>query len=289
MEVFRPLELKDKEQVIEICKSIWDGDDYIPNIYEDWINDSDSYFIGLFDDDLLIGFGRLASHGDGNYWLEGLRKNHKLNIKGVGKKIANYLIKIAMDNECQSLKFSTYFDNIESISLNEKIGFARIKEWSYLDLDLTENPPENLDVTQEFVDQVSFQDFKNYILKSNFLSEMSGFLCEGWKVYNVNDSYLQNLYDKSQHIALIKDNKIQAMSVEVIDSDKNIFLSFFDFSHAEFCPLMMNKLISQAKEANQNIISIIVPTHERVDCLAKFSFKSWEQKNDFYLYEYKGL
>ncbi len=288
MENFKKLEARDKEQILKICDSVWDGDDYIPNVIDEWIIDPNGYFIGLFDDEQLIAFGRLASQGDGNYWLEGLRKNHSLQMKGVGKKIANYLINIAMEKECKSLKFSTYYDNIESIALNEKIGFAKIKEWSYLELDLKEKDlsPEN-GPTKDFI-KPSFSQFSDFIMKSDFLSAMGGYLCEGWKVFDCTETYLSKLYKKSYLLAIYSDNKIQAMASTIIDSDNNIFITFFEFANDQECQSLMNKIISQAILQNSHAVSIIVPTHENVDCLEKYGFKSWERKDDFLLFEYKG-
>ncbi len=288
MEFFRQLTLEDKDQVIRICKTIWDGDDYIPNIFEEWVEEDNSYFIGLFNDDNLIGFGRLASHGDGHYWLEGLRKNHDLKVKGIGKKIANYLIKIAMDNECQSLKFSTYYDNVESISLNEKIGFAKIKEWSYLELEIAELAKDSYKQAGEDLSQPTLEEFRNFILESSFYKEMDGYLCQGWKVFNVSRQYLSQLYHKSTAYTITKDSQIEAMVTSLLDNDKNIFISFLEYKTKAQCHSLLSRLIGQAKAGGNKAISIIVPSHYRVECLYDFGFKSWERKDDFQLYEYQG-
>lgn len=288
MEYFRQLTSEDKEQVIRICKSIWEGDDYIPNIFDKWVQADNSYFIGLFQEEKLIGFGRLASHGDGNYWLEGLRKDHELQLKGIGKKIANHLIKIAIEKECKSLKFSTYFDNVESIALNEKIGFSKIKEWSYLELELDKLDKHKFISNTDSLGQPSLEEFTKFLLESKFYKEMDGYLCQGWKVFNVSDKYLTQLYHKSLSYIIANGEEIEAMVTYVIDNDENIFITLLEYSTKDQCSLLLNRIISQAFKENRDAVSIIVPSHSRVDCLENFAFKSWERKDDFLLYAYQG-
>jgi len=35
----RELKLSDKDEVVELTSRIWDGRDYIPDLYEEWVND----------------------------------------------------------------------------------------------------------------------------------------------------------------------------------------------------------------------------------------------------------
>lgn len=288
METFRKLTLADKTQVLRICSSIWDGEDYIPNIFEEWISSPQSYFIGLFEDDLLIGFGRLASHGDGNFWLEGLRKDHKLKVKGVGKKIADYLIRIAMEKECKSLKFSTYFNNIESIALNEKIGFSKIKEWSFIEVNLRDVNKDFFSPSNSNLCQVSKKEFITYVQNSEFMREMKGYFCQGWKVYSSSHKHLARLYEEGQIIALKKEKEIKALVATVLDSDKNIFISFINFELQEDLSELLKYVFKSAQDKTAKAVSVIVPNHRYVDDLTPFGFESWEQKDDFLLYEYQG-
>ncbi len=288
MEYIRKLTKEDKDKILAVCATIWDGDDYIPHVLDKWITDPNGYFVGLFEEDKLLGFGRLASHGDGNFWLEGLRKDHSLKVKGVGKKIADYLIKIAIDHEFKSLKFSTYIDNVESISLNEKIGFAKIKQWSFLEVQQDTYKDISFSDSDSLSQDITLQQFIDFIKTSSFLTEMDNCLCEGWKVYDISDEYLKKLYEKARTFAIIENDAIQAMICSITDNDDNVFVSFFDFKTKIQCQALIHKVFQHATQLNSRAVSSIVPNHNRVDCLESFGFESWEQKDDFLLFEYKG-
>ena len=110
-----------------------------------------------------------------------------------------------MEKECKSLKFSTYYDNVESIALNEKIGFSKIKEWSYLELDLAQMDKESQQKTYQDLIKPSFSQFSEFIKRSSFFSEMGGFLCQGWKVFDCTEPFLTELYKNADIIAIYRD------------------------------------------------------------------------------------
>jgi hypothetical protein len=289
MEKIRRITLEDKERVLEICKTIWEGDDYIPQVFDKWVSDPNSYFVGLFDEDnILVGFGRLASQEDGNFWLEGLRKDRTLKIKGVGKKIADYLIKIAIEKECKSLKFSTYFDNVESITLNERIGFSKIKQWSLLEVP-KDKFTQYLPATSRVNDpKIALEQFIGFVRNSKFLAEMNNYLCEGWKVYDVSVRYLTDLYNNATIYSIIKEDVVQSLICNIKDQEGNIFIIFLDYKTEEHCKTLLQLTYQQAAEQNSKAVSIIVPNHARVESMMALGFESWEQHDDFLLFEYRG-
>ena len=59
---FRSLQKRDIPAIIDISKDIWEGDDYIPFVINDWLDDQESLNYGVFTDPSkrnLIGFGRV--------------------------------------------------------------------------------------------------------------------------------------------------------------------------------------------------------------------------------------
>ena len=121
----------DIPSMARISADIWDGDDYIPRVAERWIGDPDGRFIVAECDGVVRGFGRLAMHTPDNGWLEGLRVDSSLRRHGVARAVARRLLEESKDAGAKSLRFATARDNIESIALNESLGFVRIGGFRY--------------------------------------------------------------------------------------------------------------------------------------------------------------
>ena len=56
--VLRPVVEEDRARVCEISAQIWDGEDYVPNQFDDWLTDSEGAVIGAELDGTLIAFAR---------------------------------------------------------------------------------------------------------------------------------------------------------------------------------------------------------------------------------------
>jgi len=62
---------------LQISKDIWEGDDYIPEIFDKWIADPYGEFVGLFDENTLVAFGKMTYLTPTDVWLEGLKKRSR--------------------------------------------------------------------------------------------------------------------------------------------------------------------------------------------------------------------
>jgi len=57
---FRELTIEDILVVKDISKDIWDGDDYVPDVIEKWLQEDNCMNYGTFKDELkteMVGFG----------------------------------------------------------------------------------------------------------------------------------------------------------------------------------------------------------------------------------------
>jgi ribosomal protein S18 acetylase RimI-like enzyme len=118
--------LDDIPTMVRISADVWDGDDYIPRVARQWVCDPQGRFIVAECDGVVRGFGRLAMRTPADGWLEGLRVDSSFRRHGVARVIARRLLEEAKDAGAKSLRFATACDNIESIALNESLGFVRI-------------------------------------------------------------------------------------------------------------------------------------------------------------------
>jgi hypothetical protein len=46
MFTFRPLTPVDRPAVLDICATVWDGQDYLPDVFDAWLAEPEARFIG---------------------------------------------------------------------------------------------------------------------------------------------------------------------------------------------------------------------------------------------------
>ena len=69
----RPMRAADRDRVMEISRDIWEGHDYIPRVFDDWLADAGASFQAAELDGVVVGLQRLRPYAPGLIWYEGLR------------------------------------------------------------------------------------------------------------------------------------------------------------------------------------------------------------------------
>ena len=136
---FRDLTKKDIPAILDISKDIWEGDDYIPDVIERWLNEKDNLAYGAFlEEEMkeLIGLGRVKMFPNGVAWLEGGRVKITHQKQGIGRDLMKYAIDYAIQVGAKIAQYDTSSRNFGSKSLAKFHGFKEKKRMEVLECDV---------------------------------------------------------------------------------------------------------------------------------------------------------
>ena len=125
---FKRLTHEDYGDIVDISKDIWDGFDYLPQVFHDWVDD-EGYFLGAVDleKNKVIGVGKFSILYDRSGWLEGLRVHVDYRGQKIARLISERLVEIAKEyleeSKIKRIAFSTHISNTESSTLMKKMNF----------------------------------------------------------------------------------------------------------------------------------------------------------------------
>ena len=148
---FRDLTNKDIPAILDISKDIWEGDDYIPDVIERWLNEKGNMAYGVFlEEEMkeLIGFGRVKMFSNGVAWLEGGRVKITHQKQGIGRDLMKYAIDYAIQSGAKVAQYDTSSRNFGSISLAKFHGFKEKKRMEVLECKLRELKLRKSDFSQ---------------------------------------------------------------------------------------------------------------------------------------------
>lgn len=134
---YRKLVHEDYNDIADICKDIWEGTDYLPELFHTWVDDQ-GLFLGAVDTDTnkVIGTDKYSVLYDGSGWLEGLRTHKDYRGRGIGKGLALRVFKAALDDLAlgiiDKIAFSTHISSVESINMMTHLGFRLEQEYLFL-------------------------------------------------------------------------------------------------------------------------------------------------------------
>lgn len=279
--MIRSIKPKDKQNVLEISKHIWEGDDYISQVFDDWVSNPNGLFCGLWEDGNLVGFGKLTHLSEKDIWLEGLRKDEKSGAKKVGEKLSGFYIKYLEGKQINSVRFSTYFGNIASIKLNEKLGFKHIHTLSL------KFKPINKKLHSKYnLSNYEFADVKKYIESSSYLKGTKGFIAKGWVVYEFDDNLLKQFHNQKQILVYKDKNQIKGCAIWSLQHYKKvIWVSFLEAESQAILYSFLTEINNIGFAQNKDEMQILIPAGKLIEFCNNNEFSSWEQENDFLLYE----
>jgi GNAT superfamily N-acetyltransferase len=120
----RPMRPADRPRVMEICKDVWDGHDYMPRVFDAWVADAGSTFHAAELDGVVVGLQRLRPYAPGLIWYEGLRVASTHRRQGIARAMLAAALAEAKDQGFREMRLAT--GNAGAAQLFEAAGFIRL-------------------------------------------------------------------------------------------------------------------------------------------------------------------
>jgi RimJ/RimL family protein N-acetyltransferase len=172
----------DKERIAEISSQIWEGDDYVANVFDDWFADPHGEVIVATLDDILIGFARRTYLLPGYAWFEGIRTDPAYRNRGAAKAITRHFLDTVKKENAERIGLSTYIDNEASLHIIAANGFTRVASYVYLEAD-PDAPVRRVGRPSNRIVEVAPREAIPFINGSDFLQVAHGHFPHGWKFY----------------------------------------------------------------------------------------------------------
>ncbi len=126
--VCRPAQAKDTEAVMELSSHIWEGGDYLPYVWEEWLADPEG-LLGVAEiHGRVAGVFKLTRFQDDEWWMEGLRVHPDFQGQGVASHIHNYVVDTWRKIGKGVIRLVTASFNIKVHHMCEQGGFRRMVE-----------------------------------------------------------------------------------------------------------------------------------------------------------------
>ncbi len=139
--VIRPVRSADRERVADLTRDIWDGHDYVPRVFDDWVSDSASAFQAIELDGIVVGLQRMRPYAPGLLWYEGLRVASSHRRQGLARHMLQSAIAQAREQNFREMRLAT--GNPGAAKLFEEVGFVRLQDnrwWKGIRVEGGESP-----------------------------------------------------------------------------------------------------------------------------------------------------
>ncbi len=164
----RALKENDKEAILEIARTTWQGHDHLPKLFDEWMANPECHPIAVTIDGGVVALGcvRLIEEGK-TAWLEGLRVHIDSRGKGLARKVTEFLKELAAKLGASRTRLTTSIDNPIPRRLAESIGMSCV---FLLDIIWTTNIRRRRQPDKSItINQCSVDEFVRYSREQNGL------------------------------------------------------------------------------------------------------------------------
>ena len=108
----------------EITRDIWEGRDYLPRVFDQWVSEAGAAFQAAEVDGVVVGLHRLRPYAPGLIWYEGLRVASDSRRRGVARSMLAAAIDESREQAFREMRLGTR--DVPAAALFESAGFRRI-------------------------------------------------------------------------------------------------------------------------------------------------------------------
>jgi GNAT superfamily N-acetyltransferase len=126
----RPARAEDTPDMLELTRTIWEGGDYVPQVWQDWLADPQGILAVAEYAGHVLGLGKLTRLAAGQWWLEGLRTHPEYEGHGIATSLHAYLVDTWLRDGDGTLRLATASFRKAVQHLCERSGFAKAAEFS---------------------------------------------------------------------------------------------------------------------------------------------------------------
>jgi GNAT superfamily N-acetyltransferase len=124
--VIRRARPSDKRDVLAAVRTIWGGQDRIPDVFDTWVTHRTGPFFVAESAGRVIGMGKLTFVSPTEAWLEGGRVAPRWRRRGIATALLAHRIAYAHERGSRVIRFSTGSDNTPVHRAAKHFGFRRI-------------------------------------------------------------------------------------------------------------------------------------------------------------------
>ncbi len=127
--IVRKARSSDNDAVFKFCEKTWDWGDYVPRVWNRWLEEKDGRIFVATINNVPVGISHVKVLKPGEAWLEAARTDPNYRRKGVATAITKECFKFALQKDVKLVRLATNSDNTAALRALRKLGFKLVSEF----------------------------------------------------------------------------------------------------------------------------------------------------------------
>lgn len=195
--IIRPARAADKAAVVEFTATVWNGNDYLGSVWDEWLSASDGpLLVGELRGE-AVAVAKLSELGEGEGWFQGLRVAPQARGQGFARRMLEHCAEFSRRRGDRSLRLMTDADNSAMQRVLAAAGFQLAVDgiWLYALLTGAESSLEVASTTR-------LPELLADLHTSGFRAPGAGLYSVGWRYLELNEARLLRHLEQGEVLAL---------------------------------------------------------------------------------------
>ena len=284
----RPATIDDKEIVSDFSRRSWcsnDGEfDYIPRVFEKWVNDAEGQFVIAELNGEAVGCAKLTLIDGNTAWLEGLRVDNTKQGLGIGKALQNYFLD--QKDSFDSIRLSSFIQNYASLHIIKKRGFEEKAKFTIYETEVKESLPVKHNV--QIVNDLGA--ISNFICNKQLLTS-NYFLGFDWLFKPLTNKLLNYLVKNNNVYGIYDNEQLQGIIILSYDycKDTDYCINYLQYNTLEYAETLINFAKNKVVNLKENKVNAMCPDIQDMrDLFESHAFYTYtDEINNVFVFELK--
>jgi len=167
---------------MDLTRTIWDGEDYVPSVWEGWFADPYGLLAVVEFGGKVVGLGKLTRLSPMDWWMEGLRVHPEFERRGIASHLHDYLLDYWLRNGTGVIRLVTASFRLPIHRICERTGFQKVGEFTPFVAPTIDPNSEGID-RDKFTSLVESQvdEGTRFVLSSSSMALSAGVMDLGWQ------------------------------------------------------------------------------------------------------------
>ncbi len=268
--ILEKIESSDKEEVEDLTKDIWEGHDYVPNVFDKWVEEG-GFYKGILKGK-IIAIDKYTWLEDDVIWLEGLRVHPEYQGMGYGREMLDRFMDIVEELDHRKEKFMTAATKDEVKHMAKESGFHLVQSYYYLYMeeeDIEGYVPEDPGIPHEVQKAVSSKKIWDLVRSSEEYATNKGQYIANWIAHDMSEGLVKEEVEDENCFVVKENGEISGVIFFHFDEYRKILSIPFAAGDEESVISLIRFGMKKAVEKNASSYTIKTASEKIKSCAEK--------------------
>jgi GNAT superfamily N-acetyltransferase len=280
--IIRPARPGDRPAMERICAHTWEWGDYIPEAWDDWLEDEQGQLIVGELAGSVVALSMIAFEAPGQIWLEGMRVDPEYRRRGIAEQFLDHSIAFARERGARVVRLGTSSHNAPVHIVTARAGMVRVGAYLLWIADPLPGGPDPVFLSAERADQV-----RAFLHDSPVMAHTHGLYSVHWAWQELSPARIDQFLKEGQFAArLAADGQLAAIATLHPDPEyKELWLSFAGGEAAAVTELATTVRAYAARLGAEKVQVMVPDLGWLRDALAEAGYGSGDRESELWIFE----